>query len=686
MKFSKTEIEAVIEASPRTTVPFNKLILSETYQARPAGSTSKMSITELAASIKESNVLQNLIVVKGARGLFEVCAGGRRLEALTLLVSNGDIAENYPVPVLIVPADKALIASLAENCFHIPLHPAEEYTAFAKLTAQGKSVEDVAAAFGVTPLVVKRRMKLATVSPKLMAQFREGKIGLDCLMVLASVDDHDKQEQAWAGVPEWNRRPDYLRQLLTQGEIESDRDPVARYVTVKAYEKAGGTLRRDLFCDDDKKAYLLDVPLLEKLATDKLQKKAKQVSLDGWKWVDVRVRYNYDEFVKYGALRKTRREPTEQEAASLVELETRMAALHDQMEVLAEAEVDEGDEDSAYEKLETESESLQAQIKVLEDTLSVWPADLMAQAGCVVFVGNDGTAAFKCGLVRPEDRNDMVQAARLAGEDGDDESLVSLPLPKTRPVHSDKLMHRLTAHRVAAVQAELIDRPDVALAAITAHLAGKLLIDGYRRHYGSDDALTVSATNIHASLSSEADDMKTSAAWQKMDAERAAWAARLPESVDAIFPWVLAQEPITVQQLLIFLIASTVTGVYGVERSKQSTDPLAVALGLDMSKWWSATGPSYFNHVSKGRILEVVTEVVDANAASPLAALKKDAVVAGAEQTVAGTGWLPTVLRVGMPGKVSPSSDAGEPPEARGEEQVDPDGATERALEPALAE
>ncbi len=65
-----------------------------------------------------------------------------------------------------------------------------------------------------------------------------------------------------------------------------------------------------------------------------------------------------------------------------------------------------------------------------------------------------------------------------------------------------------------------------------------------------------------------------------------------------------------------------------------------------MTQWWTATGPSYFNHVSKARILEVVTEAVDANAASPLAALKKDAVVTGAEQTLAGTGWLPAVLRV----------------------------------------
>jgi ParB family chromosome partitioning protein len=641
MKFSKAEIDAIIEASPRTYVPFNKLVLSETYQARTGGSTPKMSIAELAASIKESGVLQNLIVVLGPRGRHEVCAGGRRLESLALLVSNSDIAENYPVPVLIVPADRALLASLAENVFHVPMHPADEFTAFAKLIEQGKSVEDVAAAFGVMPLVVKRRMKLASVSPKLMAQFREGQIGMDCLMVLASVDDHEQQEQTWAGMPSWNRRPEYLRQLLTQGEIESDRDPVARYVTLKAYEKAGGATRRDLFNDDDKKAYLVDAPLLEKLATDKLQKRAKQVAAEGWKWVDVRVRYNYDEFVKYGELRKTRREPTDTEAASLAEFQGKVDALNEQMEALAESE---GGEDE-YEKLESASEDVQAQIRNLEETLSVWPADLMAQAGCVVFVGHDGAAAFKCGLIRPEDRSEMAQAARLTGEGGDEESLVSLPSPKTRPVHSDKLMRRLTAHRVAAIQAELIDRPDVALAAITAHLAGKLLIDRYRRLHGSDDALTVSATDVHSGLSAEADDLESGAAWQKTNAERATWVARLPDSVDAIFPWVLKQDHTTVLHLLTFLVASTVTGIYGVEREDQSTDALAVALGLDMSKWWTPTGPSYFNHVSKGRILEVVTEAVDANAASPLAALKKDAVVTGAEQTVAGRGWLPSFLR-----------------------------------------
>ncbi len=654
MKLSKAEVDAIIAASPRTFVPFNKLVLSADYQARTAG-TPKLSIAELAASIKESGVLQNLVVVEGARGRFEVCAGGRRLEALALLVSRNDIADNYPVPVLIVPADKALIASIAENCFHVPMHPADEFAAFAKLIGHGKSVEDVAAAFGVTPLVVKRRMKLATVSPKLMALFREDKISLDCLMVLASVDDHEKQEQAWTNLPSWNRHADYLRQLLTRGEIESDRHPVAKYVTVKAYEKAGGPSRRDLFSDDDKKVYLLDAALLEKLAIEKLKRQAKQVLAEGWKWVDVRTRYVYEEYVKYGELRKAKRPSTEQEAAELASLQAQIAERHHRMEELADQD---GNEDEFY-QLEQEAEALGAQVEAIEAALVVWPAELMAQAGCVVYVGDNAAPAVHYGLVRPEDRSDMAQAAREAGSTAGagGESLVSLPAAKTRPVHSERLVRSLTAHRVAAIQAELLSRPDVAIAALTAQLATKLVLDGYRRLYGSGDALTISAADTHGTLPTEAEDMEASAAWQQLEAERQAWASLLPEDVDAILPWVLQQSNATVVRLLTFLIATSVTGVYGTEPDKQSTDGIAAALGLDMTKWWKATGPTYFNHVSKARILEVVTEAAGANAASPLQALKKDAAVSGAEQALAGVAWLPGVLRNREPAHADSASD-----------------------------
>ena len=140
--------------------------------------------------------------------------------------------------------------------------------------------------------------------------------------------------------------------------------------------------------------------------------------------------------------------------------------------------------------------------------------------------------------------------------------------------------------------------------------------------------------------------MESSAAWVKVQTERAVWAERLPESLEDFFPWLLTQDQATVLQLLTFVVAVTVTGIYGTEPDRQSNDALARALGLDMGTWWTATASSYFNHVSKSRILEVVTEAVNANAASPLAALKKGAAVTGAEQTMAGSRWLPTVLRV----------------------------------------
>jgi glyceraldehyde-3-phosphate dehydrogenase/erythrose-4-phosphate dehydrogenase len=63
--------------------------------------------------------------------------------------------------------------------------------------------------------------------------------------------------------------------------------------------------------------------------------------------------------------------------------------------------------------------------KDIDVALSIWPAEWMAQAGCVVHVDSDGTAAVKHGLVRPEDRSEVAQAARQtdaaveSGERGD---------------------------------------------------------------------------------------------------------------------------------------------------------------------------------------------------------------------------------------------------------------------------
>jgi ParB family chromosome partitioning protein len=78
-------------------------------------------------------------------------------------------------------------------------------------------------------------------------------------------------------------------------------------------------------------------------------------------------------------------------------------------------------------------------------------------------------------------------------------------------------------------------------------------------------------------------------------------------------------------------------------------DQLATALDLDMARWWQPTGASYLSRVPKAKMLEAVSEGVTKGAAENLAKLKKDALVTHAEERLAGTGWLPAILRRKLP-------------------------------------
>ena len=108
-------------------------------------------------------------------------------------------------------------------------------------------MEDVAVCFGITPLTVQRRLKLAKVSPVLFELFRQDKINLDQLMALAITDDHAAQERVWNSTPSYNRNPSGLRRLLLGREIDAATDPLAKFVAIPAYEAAGGVVVRDLF-------------------------------------------------------------------------------------------------------------------------------------------------------------------------------------------------------------------------------------------------------------------------------------------------------------------------------------------------------------------------------------------------------------------------------------------------------
>jgi ParB family chromosome partitioning protein len=63
-----------------------------------------------------------------------------------------------------------------------------------------------------------------------------------------------------------------------------------------------------------------------------------------------------------------------------------------------------------------------------------------------------------------------------------------------------------------------------------------------------------------------------------------------------------------------------------------------------MTRYWTPTRASYFDHVSKARIAEVVASAVSPKIAADLARMKKADAAAAAELRLAKSAWLPEVL------------------------------------------
>ena len=119
-------------------IPLSKL-LAWNDNVRTTG--VEEGIGELADSIAAVGLLQGLVVKKEPRGKFAVIAGRRRLLALSRLAEEGKVKATMPVPCRIAPKDADLPEiSLTENVMRVAMHPADEFEAFQRLIATGKSV------------------------------------------------------------------------------------------------------------------------------------------------------------------------------------------------------------------------------------------------------------------------------------------------------------------------------------------------------------------------------------------------------------------------------------------------------------------------------------------------------------------------------------------------------------------
>jgi ParB family chromosome partitioning protein len=144
-------------------------------------------------------------------------------------------------------------------------------------------------------------------------------------------------------------------------------------------------------------------------------------------------------------------------------------------------------------------------------------------------------------------------------------------------------------------------------------------------------------------------DIEDTAVGRALAERHAAWTARFPSEAAQAWGFVLGLSPDERLALLAHCAALTVNLVQTpLDRRPGALahgETLARAAVLDMTSYWAPTAKAYLGQVTKARILEAVSEGVSADAAERIADLKKVPMAQAAEGLLAGTGWLPPLLR-----------------------------------------
>lgn len=600
-------------------------------------------IEALAETIYEKGLMQNLVVHamkgRGKQPKLGVCAGQRRLAALDLLFSQERIMKDYQVPVLIVSEGEAVAASLIENREREAMSIADESVAFRLLTEEGKSIAHVSALFKVSEMVVRRALRIANLAPALLDLLRDDKLDYEQAKVLALADDHATQESVWNNaINAWQRRPSELRAAITKAEIDARDNALAKFVGLDAYEAAGGFVRRDLFSDGENAGYIADADLLHRLATDRLIEISQAVAAQGWNWIETRTRGDANELIRYGRVHSTARKPTKSEKAELAALVAQRDAAH--MELNAYYDEDGEEDEARHDHLSTAVDVATHAVDQYAERFEVFTPEDMQRAGAFVYLDDDGFVTIERGLIRPEERaaarggDALPVTATATGQSGKP--------ARVPPLHNEKLCRRLTAHRTAAIQTELARHPNVALAVLMSRMIPVVFDEHYERQY-PEHAIQVDLRTSRNALVKHADDMADSVAWKETEAERAKWMRMLPARADALLPWLLDQGSDIQSNLFAFCVAATVDGIDGCD-GEHAVNSLADVLNVDLSYYWKPTRASYFDHVSKSRIADVLREHVSPQAAAEVQGMKKDAAAAAAEVRMADSGWLPEVL------------------------------------------
>ena len=653
-----------ITLSASRDIPFNKLLLSACNVRRVKAG---VSIEQLADDIARRTLLQSLTVrpvldTAGIEtGMYEIPAGGRRFRALELLVKQKRLTKTAPIPCVIREGGIAEEDSLAENVQRAPLHPLDQFRAFLALREKGQSEEEIAAAFFMSVAVVKQRLRLASVSPKLLDVYAEDGLTLDQLMAFTVNGDHERQEQVFDRLNQSHAKEAYvIRRMLTEGAVRAA-DKRALFVGTDAYEQTGGIVMRDLFQGDDG-GWLQDPGLLDQLVVEKLQHDAEAVAAEGWKWIEVAPDFAYGH---HFGLRQLRGDVT----ALTAEEEAARDALREEYDQLEDeyAHVEE-----IPEEIDRRMTEIETMLGTLEDRPVAFDPDEIARAGAFVSIDGAGALKVERGYIRPEDELPVPSEPEAdigAGGPSDEPDYATSYAPpggntvqgSTEPAPEpeeedgikplpDRLLTELTAHRTLALRNALGEQPEVAFLAALHALCLRLFYG-----YGLNSCLDLDVKSV--TFNAQAAGLNDSAVARTLTDRHQFWLASMPKHPEDLWAALSRLDAPSQQSLFAHCVGLSVNGVHeAYNRRPQAlahADVLAKAVDLDMAAaGWTPTVDTYLGRVTKARILQALREAKGEHAAQLIDHLKKGEMAEKAEALLAGSGWLPEPLRT--PGRAMP--------------------------------
>jgi len=239
-------------------------------------------LASILPSVRERGILVPLLVrCAGETEGYEIVAGRRRFLAASAVAQ--ETGQSAPLPCAIMEAGDdaaALEASLIENFARLSPDEVTQWETFARLTREGRSVEDIAATFGITERLVRRILALGNLLPRIRSLYRQDKV--DAATVRHLTMATKAQQKDWLAL--YDSPDSYaptgqrLKEWLFGGELIATKSALFNLASYT------GPIVSDLFGED---SYFTDPDAFWVLQREAVDARCQAYLEDGWTGVEL---------------------------------------------------------------------------------------------------------------------------------------------------------------------------------------------------------------------------------------------------------------------------------------------------------------------------------------------------------------------------------------------------------------